>query len=378
MNKLIEKSFLMVKANSYAVANLSIIALWLLSFVSKFLFQGEILGFDFGIFQPDGASYTFRTLSFLGEDETEAARRVSAWYAVHGINHNIIDYKSLLPENSPVWYLSAPRVVYPLLSVPFVYFLGINGMLIVPALSLLIVLLLIMKISRDVRAIWAGLIVSALTLCSPTVSRWMYANITDGLLVAEFAIFLYLFHNIKKVKLWYFWVGIIIIISSFTRFSAPIWFGLAIVIASIRDFRKAIFVFLVSLVGLIPLLMYSPTKALFPNSRQPEIQSQIFQIATQSFKVVFFEIAELFVLDRMLFLFLTSALILAIVNFQHVWSKLFISSLVSCFVIGSINGTVGVNFRYYLPVIPFMLYSIIMTCSFKSGNRLHIKSKETQ
>ena len=236
MNNLVEKSFLMVKSNSYAVANVSVLLLWLLSFISKFLFQGEILGFDFGIFQPDGASYTFRTLSFLGEDETEAARRVSDWYAVHGINHNIIDYKSLLPENSPVWYLSAPRIVYPLLSVPFVYLLGINGMLIVPALSLLIVLLLIIKISRDVSAIWAGFLVSALTLCSTTISRWMYANITDGLLVAEFAILLYLLHNNKKVKHWYLWVGIIIIISSFTRFSAPIWFVIAIVIASVREF----------------------------------------------------------------------------------------------------------------------------------------------
>ena len=104
------------------------------------MFNGPILGFDYAIYQPDGASYTFRTLSFLYENPSEAANRVSEWYVLNGFKHNIIAPFTLLPENSPVWHLVAPRILYPLLSLPFVAALGIPGMLVVPALSMLVLM----------------------------------------------------------------------------------------------------------------------------------------------------------------------------------------------------------------------------------------------
>ena len=103
-----------------------------LTVISKLKFHGLQNGMDFGIYQPDGALYTMRTLLFLGHDQTEAANQISQWYATNAYKRNDIDPSALIPANNPVWGLVAPRPLYPLLSVPFVWLIGIPGMLVIP------------------------------------------------------------------------------------------------------------------------------------------------------------------------------------------------------------------------------------------------------
>jgi putative Ca2+/H+ antiporter (TMEM165/GDT1 family) len=70
-------------------------------------------------------------------------------------------------------------------------------------------------------------------------------------------------------------------------------------------------------------------------------------------KIAIFEVGELVILDRILCMFILIAFILAVRFRKDINSQIFLGVLLSVWVIGAINGTVGVNFRYQLPVIPF-------------------------
>jgi hypothetical protein len=46
-------------------------------------------------------------------------------------------------------------------------------------------------------------------------------------------------------------------------------------------------------------------------------------------------------------------------SLNKVSSRLYLATLCSLLIVGAINGTVGVNLRYQLPVIPFLAYAIL-------------------
>ena len=118
----------------------ALIFTWAISVIARLKFNGLAYGFDYGLYQPDGMHYTFRTLTFLGNSDLVSAQMVSDWYSTHGFKISQINPSDLLPENNRVWGVISPRILYPVLSVPFVALLGIPGMLAIPALSFLILL----------------------------------------------------------------------------------------------------------------------------------------------------------------------------------------------------------------------------------------------
>jgi hypothetical protein len=114
--------------------------------------------------------------------------------------------------------------------VPFVKFFGIPGMLVVPALSLLMVLLVVGKVGKLLRSKSISLFLVASICGTPTIMRWMLANITDSLLVGLFsiAIYLMLFNN-KITWNWYVAIAFIIILAGLTRFCLFFWIAIAVV-----------------------------------------------------------------------------------------------------------------------------------------------------
>ena len=108
---------------------------WAVSVTARLKFNGLAYGFDYGLYQPDGMHYTFRTLNFLGNSEQVSAEMVSDWYADNGIKLSQINPFDLLPENNRVWGVISPRILYPILSIPFVALFGIPGLLAVSAIS---------------------------------------------------------------------------------------------------------------------------------------------------------------------------------------------------------------------------------------------------
>ena len=121
---------------------------WLVSVASRVIVNGVSFGFDYSIYQPDGVLYALRTYMFLGEDQLASAKLIESWYFTHASSGKHFDPASILPQNTPAWGLVAPRILYPLLSIPFVALFGMAGLLVIPSLSLLILVLCIYLISR--------------------------------------------------------------------------------------------------------------------------------------------------------------------------------------------------------------------------------------
>ena len=339
--------------------------LWLLTIITRLFFNGAILGYDYAIYQPDGANYTFRTLSFLTENNIDAASKVSEWYAIHGVNHNIIEPKILLPENSPVWHLSAPRVLYPILSIPFVAVLGIPGMLVVPALALLGVLVINHLIAKSVGRPELALLFNAIIVSSSTVSRWFVANLTDGLLAFLIGLIVLIEIKAKNLKNWILLVVIIVLLASATRFSAPIFLALGLSYLLIREVPKAVTLIVTGICGALPLLFFDSASSVLPGSGSDSLISKLIHLPLQSIKVLVVEIGQLVVLDRIFFFLLIFSLFCAYQLRGRV-AILTAGVLMGVLAVGFINGTLGVNFRYQLPLISFMGWSVIKYLKFVS------------
>ena len=67
------------------------VSLVFVSALSRLLFNGLYFNFDFGLYQPDGAHYLYRTLVFLGQDSISASNQATDWYRLNGYKNNIFD-----------------------------------------------------------------------------------------------------------------------------------------------------------------------------------------------------------------------------------------------------------------------------------------------
>jgi hypothetical protein len=360
----------------------ALISIIFISVVSRLLFNGLSLNFDYGLYQPDGAHYFYRTLVFLGHDSFSASNQVADWYRLNGIKNNIFDPAILRPENEQLWGLVSPRILYPLLSVPFVWLFGAAGMLVVPVLSFLILCLCCFMFAKNHNSKYFGLILVFALTVSPTILRWMISNVTDSLLCAIFAFTAYVLSlQLSETKLLTY-LSIFIFCSSLTRFALPIWFAISFVLFLNKKRSIALFTFLVSALMSIPVFISAPDDALLPGSNPVTLWEKVSGLAISFLKVGFYEVAELAALDRVLLVMLLSALWAAITEIKRLESQYFLAVLISVWLIGAINGTVGVNFRYQMPLLGFMFW--VLSANFLKfrnwifGNGLNVIRSKAQ
>ena len=121
-----------------------------------------------------------------------------------------------------------------------------------------------------------------------------------------------------------------------------------------------------------------------PNSQDKSTIEKILNLPASFVKVLFTDIAQLAVLDRALLAFLSLGVLMAVMRFKDIVNQYFIAILVAGYILGAINGTLGVNFRYQLPVISFCAWVIISSISLRINKlglisflRPHIKTQET-
>ena len=354
----------------------------IVSAISRLKFNGLVLDFDYGIYQPDGSHYAYRTLTFLGVDSSAAADRVVSWYQIYGVKNNFFEASFLTPENKDTWGLAAPRVLYSILSMPFVYLIGLPGMLVVPLFSFVLLVSCIFRLSENYAKPWTGILLILVLCTSPTVLRWMIANITDSLLAGLFAIVaLVLTSNISQ-KTWFLLIFTLIVMTSLTRFCTPIWVAIATVLWISRERAKSIWVLLVSSIASLPIFLNMPDNAILPADAEVQGLSKLLLLVRSFFEVGFFEIAQLAALDRGLLIFLVIATLLALSYSKDVSSRYFLAVLLAVWTIGAINGTTGVNFRYQLPVLTFACWVILsksaQLADWFGGGRVNIKREKTQ
>ncbi len=331
--------------------------------------QIQWVGFDYGLYLPDGASYTFRTLQFLGYSDSFSATAVSNWYQDNSFKFNDFPPKVLLPSYDPNWGLIWPRILYPILSVPFVELFGIPGMLVVPSVSLLILVYFIYYFSIKVAPVWFFLILAFSPLASTTLTRWAFSNTSDALSFVFFSSFICLLYSRIEPNKFLFLLSLLIVFSSLNRFVLPIWFSISIFFVISRKIKIALTVLLIASLSAIPTLTAAPSQAFFPRSQDLGFTQAVYSITLTSIQLLFVEIGELFVLDKILFVLFVAVFILVVKRFQFQSSQLFILVSFSVWAIGAINGTFGVNLRYQLPLIPF-LYFVIVDSLQKSSKSL--------
>jgi hypothetical protein len=359
-----------------------VLVIALVSVVSRLKFNGLILDFDYGIYQPDGSHYAYRTLTFLGVDSSAAAERVVSWYQIHGIKNNVFDANFLTPENKEAWGLTAPRILYSLLSMPFVFLFGISGMLVVPIFSFILLISCVYRFSEIYKVPSTGFLLVMILCTSPTVLRWMIANITDSLLAGLFGIVALILSSKISNKAWFFAIFSLIVLTSITRFCTPIWIAIAAVLWIDQKRARSLGVILVSSVSSLPTLLYMPSTAVLPADSEAQGFLKLVLLIKSFFEVGFFEIAQLAALDRALLLAIIVAIVVSVRNLSEIASKYFVAVLLAVWFIGAINGTVGVNFRYQLPVLAFACWAILLNSSnftdWFGGRRVDIERKKAK
>jgi hypothetical protein len=329
--------------------------------VSRLNFNGLVYGFDYGIFQPDGFYYSYQTLTYMGREHFSAATEVNNWYAHYSAKPWGGGPVETLPEFSPLWGLVAPRILYPLLSVPFVALFGLTGMFAIPIISLVTLVLAIQYLSIKNLIPYIGVVINFLILSSPTVLRWMISNITDSLLCGLFALVAILIWKINQENTNTRSVSLValIVLTGLTRFSLPVWLAIGLVFFINKNRRVALLIFLSSILIAIPTLFMGPHIAFLPEIGESSVASKLFALPAKLIAIPSIELLQLGALDRVLLGLVLLSLFLSIKEFRNPISQFYIAILVALLGIGILNGTLGVNFRYQLPLIPFSAWVII-------------------
>jgi hypothetical protein len=210
----------------------------------------------------------------------------------------------------------------------------------------------------------------------------MIANITDSLFVGLFAVVCLTLESKRDYFQSKVMIGFLIILTSLTRFATPIWLALALV-DFVRGKRvRSLFISVTSLIATIPTYLTQPSNSVLPREGELTTIEKLLALPESFGKILFFEVAQLAVLDRLLLIILALALILSLKSVRNETSLRFLAVLLSVWAIGAINGSIGVNFRYQLPVIPFACAVLIANSNelrnWFFGAIGNIKRKEAQ
>jgi len=356
--EILNRFHLILKSRSSLLIYLSISSLFVISTLSRLLYHGFVGRFDHFLYQPDGALYTQLALQYSGLSPDAAGDQVIGWYSLHGkpgLNFQEDFFKTEL--NPGVWALVSVRILYPLLSTPFVQVLGIQGMLVIPIISYGILLLTITLIARRLNNLPIGLALVFLLTTSSTVSRWYIANITDGLLATLFALSLLVLVSEKRHKT--LLILILITLTSFTRFCLPIWLAIGIFLVLKNRLLLGTATLAWSLINFIPVLIAKPDLSFVAPKESQNLIERGLEFVGSSFELLFVEIGQLIATDRALFVVILAAIVLSFSNLKSESSQLFILVGLAVWFIGALNPVLGVNFRYQLPLLCFACWTIL-------------------
>lgn len=295
------------------------VLLWALSVSGRLIKSGFVYGLNFELFQPDGGNYLKLTQ----------------------------DLSTFNIQNSTVYSWSRP--LYPVLSIPFYKILGTNGMLVIPALSLLAVGIVFYYLGDSKLDKTILLLCFLVLTSSTTVLRWVIADLTDGLHLALFSLCcLGLFRkwNFKTMLL-------IIVLGALARPMGPLWTALFIPFISIETGKKKLKLVLLAITPTLLFVLNTIVMTIYggfaPSTKS--LTQQLIDVPINFIKLIFVEFGQIAILDRVLFYFTILTFILAILMVQKNWAKAHIYVTIASFFISAWIGVVGVNFRYQLPLL---------------------------
>jgi hypothetical protein len=332
---------------------------------------------------PDGIHYSLRTLRFLNFSDFEALNQIKHQYLSTGIT---VSNYFLNPDP---WEraLVDPRILYSLLSTPFVALFGLNGMFAVPILSFLILTLMPMYYRLDSISREGQLLPFFLTVVlvgSLYVKFNVLANTTDGLstlLIVVITIILYRHMSFRKVQKASLIISVLTLFACTTRqneiFLIGILFAVLIPIAGGETFKEKLRLIAPSVTIMFFWLWYSfykfgnykvitasNGKALNDGNLMVQIRDLLFSLP----KTSIVEVIQLWLRDPGMFLLILIAFLIVITNRNMNYIKLcFGWTLISGMILTTINAGLGSGFRYALPAI-FLGSIVIMEFVAKKQN----------
>ena len=170
------------------------------------------------LYAPDTRYYAAMALWFSGTDQATAAELVREYTTATG------GWKTPGADVLFGWGLVQPRVVYPLLSVPFVKAFGIDGMLVVPAMATAVLVGLLAWMLGRRYGVVSALTVALLLLSSGQFIFFGIAMLTESLSALWCALILLVCWRYQRDHAWR-WVGVLValtLLMAFTRQSTLI------------------------------------------------------------------------------------------------------------------------------------------------------------
>lgn len=192
---------------------------------------------------PDARYYLAWAYRYGGLSEREAGSRTYAYLDTFGWFRDFCG-PGCRPDDTYSWLfhgftggLVAPRVLYPLLSAPFVRLFGPEGMLVVPVLAYAVCLVLVMALAaRLVGPRWSVLAGLA-TVLPVAMSRWSSYAYTEALTMALFVACVVVLPLARKARRWdWALFGVLLLAFAFTKQFHPVlvagvgaaWLGVAV------------------------------------------------------------------------------------------------------------------------------------------------------
>jgi hypothetical protein len=341
--------------------------------LARVKFNGLVYGFDYGIYQPDGIDYSFKTLQIIGVEPIKASQDISNWYS-----NNSPKMKGISPEEVLQGQITYPgeRLLFPLLAAPFVKLFGLQGMLVIPIISFYALQISIFVLGVRHNRMEIATILAIIFSISPTILRWMVNDCSDALFAAIISSIPFIL-NLRNQNVQRILLPIVILGATFTRFSLPIFLAIGGVMLIKRNYLTAVFLIILSMVLNIPALTQA-NDMLTPQS-EAGFWNKIALLPISALKVGFIEIAQLAVLDRILLLIIILSIYFAVVNRRKESSMYFLAVFFGVWALGAVNGTLGVNFRYQLPLLIFSAWVLIDNLPRTLViSDIHVKGKETQ
>lgn len=332
-----------------------IVVLWLVAVIGRVLWNGYVYDLAYTLWYPDGVNYSYR--AFI-------AARIEPAIATQWLNEMYPDVDGGIPEGMPAAPESVnSRVMFVLLSAPFVRVFGIHGLLVAPSLGLLVATLTpVLMLIR--RGRWlAALVGGSLMLASTSMLRWSTANLTEGIMIGLFALAIPLLP----------WAGrrlsarslsalvVLAIAISLTRQSFPLLVGLVappLFLAVYRsrtnrgDWLRAATALVVP--SFIIFLLTNPrTLGIFVPAAQDtgagkdmSTTQKILNFPMDFGRMTVIEIGQLAVLDRSLLLLLVAAAVVVAMRPLSELSLAWLGTAAVGFFLTAWVGAGGVNFRY--------------------------------
>ena len=323
---------------------------------------------------PDGIHYELRALRFIGINDYEALSSIRAQYEPTGFS--VTEY-FLNPES---WEaaLVDPRLLFPLLSVIFVKFLGLAGFFIIPmacfALLVLSPLYFNYKFLDNGQKQFSFVLV--ILLMSSFYNKFnILANTTDGLsaFLIVFLTLLLMKKYYKRESRWdYFLIPFFCLLACMTRQNEIYVSGLVIIFflnKFSKDRKVATVIALNSFIFVSSWLIFSFARyknyAIITNSSGQELGGSslindiigLFLKFPQTLSIEFF---QLFVRDIGVFMLLIIAILVSFpLKRITLVQQFFAWILFSGIILTSLNGSFGSGFRYAIPSIFIATFVIL-------------------